>query len=94
MNIDIAKDNNFISKLDNIIFEYESILYSDKNKIDKVLGLASCDMKLKKSIFFLLEKCGAKNILDNPTYFDFFKKYYNVEKASNLKSMKNVEILC
>ena len=94
MNVDIAKDDNFISKLDDMIFEYESILYSDKDKIDKALGLASCDIALKKAIFLLLEKCGAKNILDNPTYFDFFKKYYNVEKASNLKSMKNVEILC
>lgn len=94
MNIDIAKDNNFISKLDDMIFEYESILYSDKDKIDKVLGLASCDIALKKAIFLLLEKCGTKNMLDNPIYFNFFKKYYNVEKVSNLKSMKNVEILC
>ena len=94
MNIDIANDDNFISKLDDMIFEYESILYSDKDKIDKALGLASCDIALKKAIFLLLEKCGTKNILDNQIYFNFFKKYYNVEKASNLKSLKNVEILC
>lgn len=94
MNVDIAKDNNFISKLDDMIFEYEFILYSDKNKVDKALELAYYDIVLEKVIFLLLEKCGSKNILDNPLYFNFFKKYYNVEKVSNLKSMKNVEILC
>ena len=94
MNIDIAKDDNFISKLDDMIFEYESTLYSNKDKIDKVLELASYATALKKAIFLLLENCGVKNILDNPMYFNFFKKYYNVEKVSNIKSMRNVEILC
>ena len=93
-NVDIANDEIFISKMDDIIFEYESLLYSDKSVIDKALGLASYAMALKKSIFMILEKCGTKNILDNQIYFNFFKKYYNVEKASNLKSLKNVEILC
>ena len=93
-NVDIANDEIFISKMDDIIFEYESLLYSDKSVIDKALGLASYAMALKKSIFIILEKCGTKNILDNSMYFDFFNKYYNVEKASKLKSMKNVEILC
>ena len=69
-------------------------IHFTQEEIDKALGLASCDIALKKAIFLLLEKCGTKNILDNQIYFNFFKKYYNVEKASNLKSLKNVEILC
>ena len=63
MNVNIAKDNNFISKLDDIIFEYESILYSDKDKVDKALGLASCDITLKKIIFFVTGKMWFKKYI-------------------------------
>lgn len=93
LNLQIANDTVFIEKMDNLIFEYENLLYSDIEKIDKVIGLATYANALEKSIFLLLDKCGANNMLSNPIYYNFFNKYYNVEKANKLKSNKNVRFL-
>ena len=94
LNLGIANDNTFIEKMDDLIFEYENLLNSDADKMDKVLGLASYSDALEKSIFLLLDKCGINNMLSNPIYFNFFNKYYNVEKADKIKPNKNVRILC
>lgn len=94
-NLDIANDKNYILKMDELIFKYEETLYSTKNRIDKILELVAYENMLKKSIFILLNECGTKYILNNPVYYNFFKKYYNVEKVENLNSMKKVqEFLC
>lgn len=93
LNLQIADDKVFIEKMDNLIFDYENLLNSDIEKIDKIIGLATYATALEKSIFLLLNECGTNNILSNPAYYQFFNKYYNVEKASESKSKKNVKFL-
>lgn len=92
--ISIPDEDVFISKIDDIIFEYETLLYSNKDKINKALGLAPMAYALEQAIFTLLKVCDAKEILDNRNFYVFFHKYYNVEKTSNLNSLKNTNILC
>lgn len=83
LNLQIADDKVFIEKMDNLIFDYENLLNSDIEKIDKIIGLATYATALEKSIFLLLNECGTDNILSNPSYYKFFNKYYNVEKQVN-----------
>lgn len=82
------------SKMDNLIYQYEKLLYSDFDKMDKVLGLAKYADLMKKAIFDLLKNCGAKYVLENKYFYGFFNKYYNVEKVGKCGIKGKYEVLC
>jgi predicted GIY-YIG superfamily endonuclease len=94
LKINIDKKQEITSMVDEILYEYEKMFYSDNDKITKALCLAKYSNELEKIIFHVLSVCGTNFVLESKTIFDFFNKYYGVEKIQpNTKIKKNFHVI-